>query len=79
MAELLPCPFCKGQNINIITCYDDACENVYCEGCDKVRYTIVCNAPRSGCGAICGWKATKEEIGEVLVLPVSDKVVQRLE
>ena len=61
MAELLPCPFCKGQNINIITCYDDACENVYCEGCDKVRYTVVCNAQRDGCGAICGWKATKEE------------------
>lgn len=61
MVELKRCPFCKGQNINIIACYDDACENVYCEGCDKVRYTVVCNAQRGGCGAICGWKATKED------------------
>ena len=61
MRELKPCPFCNGQNISIISCYDDACENVYCEGCDKVRYTAVCNAQMGGCGANCGWKSSKEE------------------
>ena len=61
MVELKHCPFCKGQNINIIACYDDTCDDVYCEGCDKVHYTVVCNARRGGCGATCGWRATKED------------------
>ena len=61
MVELKRCPFCKGQNINIIACYDDTCDDVYCEGCDKVHYTVVCNARRGGCGATCGWRATKED------------------
>lgn len=59
--ELKSCPFCGEKNTNIIACYDDACENGYCDGCDKVRYSVVCNAQTGGCGAICGWKATKEE------------------
>ena len=61
MVELKHCPFCKGQNINIIACYDDTCDDVYCEGCDKVRYAVVCNAQRGGCGAASGWRATKED------------------
>lgn len=62
MAELKPCPFCKGQNINIIACYDDACDEACCERCcDKVTYAVVCNAHRGGCGASCGWRTTKED------------------
>lgn len=61
MVELKHCPFCKGQNINIIACYDDVCDDVDCEGCDKVQYSVVCDALRGGCGAACGWQATKED------------------
>ena len=58
--ELKPCPFCNGENIIIIPCYEENCENECCEGCDDVKYTAVCRKSKNGCGASCGWHKTKE-------------------
>ena len=61
MAELVPCPFCGGENIVIILCYEENCENECCDGCDDVKYTAVCRKSKNGCGASCGWYKTKEQ------------------
>ena len=60
--ELKPCPFCNStEHLKIMSCDEDCCENEICIGCDKQRYTVCCSAREGGCGAICGYKETKEK------------------
>jgi hypothetical protein len=64
MAELLHCPFCGGENIAIIPCYEENCGNECYNGCDDVKYTAVCRKSKNGCGASCCWHKTKEQVIE---------------
>ena len=53
MAEqnLKPCPFCGCKNI-VVRKYTAIA---------GIHYYAQCDQTNGGCGAICGWKATKED------------------
>ena len=61
--ELKPCPFCNStENLIVISCIDDCCDDAICENCPhEIQYTVCCNARESGCGATSGYAETEEK------------------
>lgn len=63
MNELKPCPFCGGEKIVLISCFDEACVRCMeeCENCQERVYAYCCSTQQKGCGASSGYFKLKEE------------------
>lgn len=58
--NLKTCPFCGGENIELIACIDEMCYvcAYNCETCEDRTYAYCCSRQKHGCGAVGGWHTT---------------------